>query len=264
LNNLKNDKEHQINVNGLTNEIKSLVSKKHDYIQKLGNNKKSMDSLRVFLRNIKHLYKSLSDQNKLISRDVESSNIEKYITILEAELKENNEEIIEKINKSEVTLKDILNRKRKSREINNEDALDNKKMNRNINLLEKSPQRHNKFNQDLLPKIENKRKEIKSVKTMKRNNDKDIGGIFNKYEYLNSINKEANPHYMKDLINKGENITEAAMDEKNNFEIDLHFDFENTSNNDYLNLCKKRDQLEEVKLKIFKNITENEKYHEKK
>lgn len=124
------------------------------------------------------------------------------------------------------------------------------------------------------PKIAD-RQRLKSM-NKQRVRENEIG-VFNKYEYLTNKTKSPSnkiiPYNVTGIKEKEmENIrTQLIKDDKMNtnddevnLDVVLNYDFENTTNENFLNLNNKIEQLEKMNKNILKNIKENEKIYEKK
>ena len=184
----------------MTEEIKNLVSKKHDYFQMLNFNKRSVDNLKMFFENIKNMFRK---QINLIpnNNDDKIKNIQNYINLIETELKGNEDEIIENINLNKLIIKDIIPAKRKEKKIIKDEINDKYKGDNHLINTNNSPKIVNKNvkKEVLFPKIPEKRQYLNSV-NKQRVKDKEIG-IPNKYEYLSSKDKSP-PRKNDNLIEK--------------------------------------------------------------
>jgi hypothetical protein len=248
----------------LTEEIKNLISKKHDYYNKLSGNKRSLENLRTFLENVKTLYYKHKQMNTL--DEISSKEVESCFEILHNELDGNEEEIFKKINSNILVIRDLFHNRKKDRKLRNEQERFNK---------DASPETKAQLSPKgvIFPKIP-ERPRLKSM-NKQRVKENDIG-IFNKYEYFNvkgkSPLKKDKPETSYGKSNKPmQNIKLIVNEEKktiNDEEIELELvltcDYENTSNENYLILFNKKEQLDKMNKNILKNIKENEKIYEKK
>lgn len=211
-------------INAYTDEIKNLVNKKQEYFSKISNNKKSLVNLKNILVNIHKNYEKITN-SKAFQKTAESlsvmNSIEESINLLQKDLSMPEEELIEKINNLQTVNKytfisnqgnsslNLLNAPKplKSKTIGQENSeafsnrmSPNKNLKRNIynykynnnnygsagndnkgngfNLRNKSPQLSLP---QILPPIVNKANKERSSSPYK--------GIFNKYEYLASKDK---------------------------------------------------------------------------
>lgn len=289
----------------MTEEIKNLVGKKHDYYQKLNNNKRALENIHSYLDKTKVYFETtkikLKDKEKI--NEIESeTNIKTIIDlffIIDNELAGNDEEVLEKINKNILTIKEsfglkiekvkkksispkiIKNEKRKLKVFSVEDSLAQEKINKN------------KY---ILPEIKTVNyKNINSAndnsKSMKNPLKKDVG-VFNKYEYLSKRQSSPLPHYMQKnnkpqtvekkhfsrkidefssrSIEKRPNIKNnvesdlLSEDEERQLEEELRSDFETTNDKNYENLKKRKNKLKQINHRVSQNILENESNYNKK
>jgi hypothetical protein len=250
----------------LTEEIKNLVSKKHDYHNKITGNKRSLENLRTFLENVKTLYNKYKLINPL--DEISSKEVESCFKVLQNELEGNEEEIFNKINSNIVVIRDLFPNRKKERKLRNDEQ---EKFNKDA-----SPEAKAQLSPRgvIFPKIP-ERPRLKSM-NKQRGKENEIG-IFNKYEYFNTkgkspIKKEKPEtshgktsklmQNIKLIVNKEEKKT--INDEEIELELVLNCDYENTSNENYLILCNKKEQLDKMNKIILKNTKENEKIYEKK
>ena len=79
----------------LTEDMKNLVIKKHEYLARLNNNKKSIQNLKQYQQNVTNLYNSMIITNKSISvLPSEMKMIEENLMKIDKELEGNEERIL--------------------------------------------------------------------------------------------------------------------------------------------------------------------------
>jgi hypothetical protein len=234
------NKKYPTQINTYTDEIKSLVVKKHDYFERLNKNKKSLKNLRDILNKVENSY------NDLIGKipKSERNNTEGLISMINDLLKSLKEDLC-------VDEKDFLE-KMKFKDLGHLPAGVNEKKTHRASTLPKIK----KQEPLVLPTVRNTKQ---SPKRIGLNSNK---GIFNKYEYLVSKDKTIKPHYLIQGRSK-EKLIEEKDDDSMESDI-LKCDYENTYDNDYLKILKKSEQLQDRNKKIEKHIKESDKLYEKK
>ena len=294
-------KKYPYQINVYTEEIKNLVAKKHEYFNKICNDKKSVLNLQNYLTKIIKTFTETINKAKYNKTDKNNEAmlkiIEENINFLKEQMIGNDDEILERANTANLQnypgnniitpITNILN--------NNNFLIKGAKSVSSKVQASRSKSPTNKY---ILPAI------VPHRATNIEDNEKELAhfpstspkriykGIFNKYEYLHSKGRNSLPHYMsignnsKDKL--GENLRtnkksstnklkslqhepiEEISQEQSNLEeakddVDfLNIDYENTFDPDYKNLLKKKDQLFRTSLKVEKNVKENEKLYDKK
>ena len=199
-----------------TDEIKNLMSKKHEYFNKFCNNKKSIDNLKNFLSTISYNYDQIiNTKNNIKSADTlilmqliddNLNSIKKEINIPEVEL-------FQKINNIQISISNtdnnsnILYEAKLLKNSSLKKNFDSKNITKNFKL-----QKRNASNPNLLKNNENKifypnSPEFELTKILpslinKTNKEQNLSlhkGIFNKYEYLINKNKSISKNKISDL-----------------------------------------------------------------
>ena len=89
------NKKYPFKVEILTEDMKNLVIKKHEYLARLNNNKKSIQNLKQYQQNVTNLYNSMIITNKSISvLPSEMKMIEENLMKIDKELEGNEERIL--------------------------------------------------------------------------------------------------------------------------------------------------------------------------
>ena len=248
-----------------------MVSKKHDYHNKINSNKRSIEHLKTFLDTIKSLF---TRHRQTVNEGKSIKDIESYISVLEKELESSEDAMIEQINSSKLTVKELFSARKK--DIKKKKIEENRDISSNHGPT--SPRERENKKQVLFPKLPELRQNLKSM-NKQRLKDNDIG-IFNKYEYFNAKVKSPLPKNKNEIgVNakkygssstKMVNIKQKLANEDNlndnelEVDIGLNYDFDHTTEENYLTLCHKKEQLEKMSTNIIKNIKENERIYEKK
>lgn len=249
------NKKYPNQINIYTDEIKNQVAKKHEYFNKLIHNKRSLSNMKTLLTRTVNNYQDLivtvkTDKNNSPVIKV----IEETINTLTSELAGTEEEILNK----------LCGQNSDSESASNGSQVPRQKSKTTKTARNVSPQkRHN-----ILPSIQQNQRGQSPVAVT----GQEYKGIFNKYEYLSSRDRHSLPHYMVNSNNAQKvkkapitkpkiTATQGEVDE----DIDrLDFDYDNTSDSDYANLFKKKEQLVKIYEVLLKNLKEIDKLYDKK
>lgn len=235
------NKKYPAQINTHTDEIKSLVVKKHEYFEKLNKNKKSLKNLKDILIKVE---KNYLDMLIKIPKSDRSGN-ESLINIINDLLKSLKDDLL-------VEEKDFLEKMQIKDLAHLPTGINDKKAYRvSIPKIQNAQP-------IILPTLKTKQSPIRVVSLTANNK-----GIFNKYEYLASKDKTVKPHYMIQGRSK-EKVLEEKSDDISLESENLKYDYENTHDTDYQKILKKSEQLQERNKKIEKHIKESEKLYEKK
>lgn len=309
------NKKYPSQINMYTDEVKNLVAKRLEYLNKLNINKKSITNLKSYLNKLSHTWSdivntiSTGGKNKIISDNLMNL-MEEELNMLHEELNPDEEEILEKlwkeckINYQTETKSDQMEKDKMTLRSSNNNKLLINNQGSSSKKLEKNSYSNKKKKENLLPKIFatnvnlntnnnlgfNSNKYIKlpdhftdskkyQTSHSSQSPRKEYKGIFTKYEYLNTknssknFNRKANtkeninniqsPEHYDNSNNSIEEKHNENSVEKENSDI-FTTDYENTHNNEFTRLIKKRSQLEKINKKLEKNLKEVEKLNEKK
>ena len=213
------NKTYPAKVNSLTDEIKNLVGKKHDYASKTNLNKRSIQNMKSYLentdKNLNDYVTSLKSLNRLdTATESNIKSLETTISFMKVDLSGKEEDILEKMVKDELEYFGAIGKDRGSspQQQNKSKKIYYQNPNKGggfgsygtkNNYYSKSPN-NSSNNQTQLPMIKDKNasiyeeKNFSSSMNMKKN--KKIS-ILKKFEYLNAKDNNSLPHYMRDVSN---------------------------------------------------------------
>jgi hypothetical protein len=285
----------------LTEEIKNLVGKKHDYFQKLIQNRRGLENLRVYLEKTKDSFDNqklwLREKDRLRNKDIAAAiiSITDDLHVIDSELVGEDEEVIDKINRDILFInesmgirKPIVKKKKKS--ASPEPKSTKQRKLKEFSVEDSIAKEKEKKANGLLPKIQpkvyiNKEKKGDSIK-------KDVG-MFNNYEYLAHRENSPIPHFMlkkykpltvkketkkvsyKEIeiksksLNKSDKFkSEESMisenEERQLLQAELEYDYETTTEKNFELLMKRQKKLEKINKRIMYNLEENENIYSKK
>ncbi len=231
---LKDNKKFNNKIKSYSEEIKSLVNKKHEYFIKINLNKRSLDNV---IREKDVLLKLYNANIKEDSDEIIVSKINFWLDLIKSDLEGNQDEIIEKA------------------------ETDNSKV---IKEIDKRVSKNNNKNPLYLPSlnINNNIERARSSSNEKReinNNINNINisqnihkGIFSKYSILKERTKTKNlPRYMQ-------------YKTEDNKIGDINNDYENTSDNDYRELLNKKNEYVNMINRLEETIKEVQKTSSRK
>ena len=215
--------------------------------------------------------------------------IQDDLFIIETELADNNEELLDKINRNILYIKESLGVKKiKKIKTNKTDCHENKEKSRKLKefSVEESLAKEKLVKANvLLPKIKSKFQSINKGGSINFVKLKKNVGIFNEYEYLRhsspseNIQKHKIPLTVKKQQTKFNYIDSdsGSMEVKSKYksddsgtdddiliEPDLNYDHETTTDTNFEMLKKRKDKLEKINKRIIQNIKENENIYAKK
>jgi hypothetical protein len=248
------NKKYPQKIHSHTDEVKNLVAKKHDYFSKLTNNKKSLQNMKVYLNKVTTLFKDTKTSPKfyLKGNELLVKQIEEDINSLIEELRGNEEEILEKAvdqNNAKILLS---NRERQFKNKRNGSSYNYAKEAKQRSL---SPINDRKLLANInstLPVIAQSRLNINQSHSKTKNGSK----------YL--IKKKSPHSYITNLTEEPQDNFSGNNSDVQEVEYNMKMEYANTHESDYMELLKKKSQLENIRITMEKNVKENEKIYEKK
>lgn len=227
-------KKYPNQINSLTDEIKNIMGKKQDFLTKITNNKKSLNNLRTILSTLEKNYNQMI-QSKSFQKTVDNLTIiriiDESVKNYKKDLELTEEELLDKINKQETSIKFSLSnriisspkmtrarvlgiespslaKKNLYAKLNNNsiNSLKNLKENDANNYYQNQSQNQKKNDKLMLPKILSNNHYEKNKK-----NQSPYKGIFNKYE---SLKKDKNSNTLN-IQNGGKKIYGIDIRTKN-------------------------------------------------
>jgi hypothetical protein len=248
------NKKYPQKIHSHTDEVKNLVAKKHDYFSKLTNNKKSLQNMKIYLNKVMNLFKDskISPKFCLKGNELLVKQIEDEINNLLEELRGNEDEILEKA-LDQKNAKILLSNREKLFRIKRDGSTNERDAKQSLSC---SSPRNNK---KLLANIQT----TLPIITQSLANS-------NQNPYKKRLTSKNHP-YQKNLQFYNKNLVDDQLENilGNNSDIqeveyNLNLEYDNTQESEYLELLKRKSQLENIKSTMEKNLKENEKIYEKK
>jgi len=301
------NKKYPTQINMYTDEVKNLVAKRLEYLNKLNINRKSVSNLKSYLAKLIRMWSEIV--NSLNKNKISNYNsMEEELDKLKEEMNRDEEDILESICKENLPYdsnKNLANEISENQQKNSKHLIkySSVKNSENSSNHKKYQLPQLKAGEGYLPNIfttgintygslNKNLQDVKSRINLKKNSKSpepssksqhgitshstkspkiEYKGIFSNYEYLHTKSK-------KSLINNKMNVNNQSPEHGNNSieetqnenSLDkehsdfLTSDYENTKNNDFSRLLKKRLKLEKINEKLEKNLKEVEKIFDKK